>query len=235
MRLLLLSNSTTEGFGYLEHATEEFKSFFNNKVKTIAFIPYAGVTFSYDEYTTKVQKFFNNLNIQINSVHTGNPKEIIKNSDIIAVGGGNTFQLLKQIYDNDLYDFIRNEVLNGKPYIGWSAGSNLACPSIRTTNDMPIVEPRSFNALGFIDYQINPHYLDAHPSGHHGETREQRLLEFLELNRNIYVVGLREGSSIQVENNKHKLLGVKKARIFRYGLDTQEIETNTNLDFNKIS
>lgn len=226
MKLLLLSNSTTEGYTYLEHANAEIKSFFGNDIKKIAFIPYAGVTISYDDYTTKVQNYFNKFDIEILSVHKGNPSEIIKNAQAIAVGGGNTFQLLKSLYDYNLVDLIKSEVFNGKPYIGWSAGSNMACPTIRTTNDMPVVEPQSFNALNLINYQINPHYLDAHPSGHHGETREQRLLEFLELNREIYVVGLREGSMIWVENNNHKLLGSKQARIFKYGVETYELDAN---------
>lgn len=230
MKLLLLSNSTTEGFAYLEHANAEIEQFFGNGIKTIAFVPYAGVTFSYDDYAIKVQNYFNKFGIEIISLHSGNPSEIIKNSQAIAVGGGNTFQLLKSLYDNDLVGLIKDEVLNGKPYIGWSAGSNMACPTIRTTNDMPVVQPPTFEALNLINYQINPHYLDAHPSGHHGETREQRLLEYLELNRDIYVVGLREGSMIRVENNQHKLLGSKQARIFHYGKETYELETNNLLN-----
>lgn len=231
MKLLLLSNSTTEGYTYLEHANQEIESFFGNDIKKIAFVPYAGVTISYDEYTTKVQNYFNKFEIEILSVHNGDPSDIIKKAQAIAVGGGNTFQLLKSLYDNNLVDLIKNEVLDGKPYIGWSAGSNMACPTIRTTNDMPVVEPPTFNALNFVNYQINPHYLDAHPSGHHGETREQRLLEFLELNREIYVVGLREGSMIWIENGQHKLIGTKQARIFRFGQDTYELDSNNLIHF----
>lgn len=223
MRLLLLSNSTTEGYSYLEHALEYIKSFLKNNIKTVSFIPYAGVTISYDEYEKKVNKVFNEIGYQIISVHKGNSKEIISNSDAIAVGGGNTFQLLKSIYDYNLYDLIKKQVMDGKPYIGWSAGSNLACPTIRTTNDMPIVEPPTFKAFNFINYQINPHYLDAHPTGHHGETREQRILEFIELNPNVRVIGLREGSIILVENNRSKLLGTKTARIFQKNFEIYEL------------
>ncbi len=229
MKLLLLSNSTTEGYTYLEHANAEIESFFGKEIKKLAFIPYAGVTISYDDYTTKVQNYFKKFDIEILSVYNGNPSDIIKNAQAIAVGGGNTFQLLKSLYDNKLIDLIKEEVLEGKPYIGWSAGSNMACPTIRTTNDMPVVEPQSFNALNLVNYQINPHYLDAHPSGHHGETREQRLLEFLELNKDIYVVGLREGSMIWIENGQHKLLGTKQARIFKNGIETYELDTNNYL------
>lgn len=227
--LLLLSNSTTHGYSYLEHALGIIKTYFGDEHKKIAFLPYAGVTFSYDDYEIKVASVFRNLGYTIQSVHRGNPKEIIENSDAIAVGGGNTFQLLKSVYENDLMNLIRNKIENGFQYIGWSAGSNMACPTIRTTNDMPIVEPPSFRALDLINYQINPHYLDAHPEGHHGETREQRIEEYLVLNQDKYVVGLREGSSILVEGNNHKLLGTKTARIFKYGTNPIEIEPDSNL------
>lgn len=231
MELLLLSNSMTEGYTYLEHAFGDIKDFFGSETKKIAFIPYAGITISFDAYETKVSNVFKDLGYEIHSVHRGNPKEIIESCDGIAVGGGNTFNLLKMIYENDLIDLIRDKVINGMPYIGWSAGSNLACPTIRTTNDMPVVEPPSFKAFNFINYQINPHYLDAHPSGHHGETREQRLLEFIEANPDTWVVGLREGSIIRVSVNQHKLLGTKQARIFKKGKEIFEIETNSFIDF----
>ncbi|MBX3042771.1 MAG: dipeptidase PepE [Candidatus Kapabacteria bacterium] len=231
MNLLLLSNSTTQGYTYLEHAFDTIKSYFGNGVKKIAFVPYAGVTINWDEYTKKVADVFSNLGYEIISVHTGDAKEIINSADGIAVGGGNTFNLLKTVYDNDLKDLIKSKVIVGMPYIGWSAGSNLACPTIRTTNDMPIVEPPTFNALNLIPFQINPHYLDAHPDGHHGETREQRLLEFLEANKNMYVVGLREGSSLQFVDNKLSLIGLKQARIFKYGQEIFEVNPGDNLDF----
>lgn len=136
---------------------------------------------------------------------------------------------MKSIYDNDIYNLIKSKVESGLKYIGWSAGSNLACPTIRTTNDMPIVEPPSFTAFNLINYQINPHYLDAHPEGHHGETREQRIEEFIEVNRDIYVVALREGSLIKVVGDSHKLLGTKTARIFKYDQARLEISPDSNL------
>lgn len=231
MRLLLLSNSTTQGFTYLEHAFDDIKSYFGTEVKKIAFIPYAGVTVNWDDYTKKVGDVFNKLGYKIISVHTGDPEEIIESADGIAIGGGNTFNLLKNIYDNGLIDIITEKVQIGMPYIGWSAGSNLACPTICTTNDMPIVEPPSFSALNLVPFQINPHYLDAHPEGHHGETREQRILEFLEANQNIYVVGLREGSSLKFDNGRLELIGNKNARIFRYGTETFELSPNDDLAF----
>jgi dipeptidase E len=230
-KLLLLSNSTTEGYGYLEHALKDIQDFYGQDIKKIAFLPYAGVTVSYNDYTSKVSKVFKELGYEIISVHTGNPKEIISSCDGIAVGGGNTFSLLKNIYENDLLDFIRQKVIDGLPLSGWSAGSNVACPTIRTTNDMPVVEPKSFNAFNLIDFQINPHYLDAHPDGHHGETREQRLLEFIEANPETWVVGLREGSIIKVEGDDIGLIGKKQARIFKKGKEIFELQSGQKFEF----
>lgn len=229
MRLLLLSNSTTQGYGYLEHALNDIKSFFGNSTKKIAFVPYAGVTVKWDDYESKVASVFTKLGYEIASIHRGDPEKIIDSADAIAVGGGNTFNLLKTVYDNGLNDLIYDKVLAGMPYIGWSAGSNLACPTIRTTNDMPIVEPLSFNALNLVPFQINPHYLDAHPEGHHGETREQRILEFLELNKDIFVCGLREGSIFELNGTDLKLLGDKNVRIFKF--NTEPFELNNKSDF----
>jgi dipeptidase E len=231
MKLLLLSNSTTQGYGYLQHALDEIKSFFGTDIKKIAFVPYAGVTVNWDDYTKKVSAVFSELGYEIVSVHSGDATKIIESCDAVAVGGGNTFNLLKTIYEKDIYDLIISKVSEGFPYIGWSAGSNLACPTIRTTNDMPVVEPRSFNGFNLIPFQINPHYLDAHPEGHHGETREQRILEYLELNRDMYVVGLREGSIMQLVDSKLELLGTKPARIFKYGTETFEVQSGDDLDF----
>ncbi|MFA5511121.1 MAG: dipeptidase PepE [Candidatus Kapaibacterium sp.] len=231
MKLLLLSNSTTQGYTYLEHAYKDIQNYFGKSIKNIAFVPYAGITISQDDYTAKVASVFNHLGYEIISVHSGNASSILENSDAIAVGGGNTFNLLKTIYDNNLKELIVNKVKGGMPYIGWSAGSNLACPTIRTTNDMPVVEPPTFDALNLIPFQINPHYLDAHPEGHHGETREQRLLEFLQMNRDIYVVGLREGSSIQVLDDKVTLIGNKATRIFKFGVETKEYMPGDDLQF----
>jgi dipeptidase E len=134
--------------------------------------------------------------------------------------------------ENGLIEAIRSRVKEGVPYIGWSAGSNMACPSIRTTNDMPIVEPQSFNVLNLIPFQINPHYLDAHPDGHGGETREDRIMEFIELNQDIYVAGLREGCMFLYENNQLTHIGSKKCRIFKYGKDTFELSSDDN--FNEL-
>ena len=145
------------------------------------------------------------------------------NADAIFTGGGNTFRLLKTLYERDLLDVIRTRVRGGVPYIGSSAGTNIACPTIKTTNDMPIVFPPSFDALGLVDFQINPHYLDPDESStHKGETREQRILEFLEENDTM-VVGIREGSALRVENGMATLVGDKPARVFRRGRDPEEV------------
>lgn len=231
MNLLLLSNSTTQGYKYLEHADTFLKEFLGSGVKKIAFVPFAGVTINWDDYSTKVTDFFNQIGYDILSIHKDDPDKIIEVCDAIAVGGGNTFNLLKTVYDQGLYDVIASKAAAGMPYIGWSAGSNLACPTIRTTNDMPVVEPPSFNAFGLVPFQINPHYLDSHPDGHHGETREQRILEFLELNRNIYVAGLREGSVFEVRGSSIKLLGDKNVRIFKYNETPYELTPKDSFDF----
>ena len=232
MNLLLLSNSTTQGYTYLEHAEQDIKDFFGTKPLNIAFIPYAGVTVNYNDYEAKVKNVFSKLNYNLKSVHqVDNPKSLLMEADAVAVGGGNTFRLLQKMYDFDLIDLIKERVLNGMPYIGWSAGSNLACPTIRTTNDMPIVQPKSFDAFKFVPFQINPHYLDSHPEGFHGETREQRLMEFVEINPNLWVVGLREGSILKVIDNKIELLGNKPARIFKKGIEPFEITNESNTSF----
>ncbi len=234
MKLLLLSNSTTHGYGYLEHATNQIKEFLSTGIRKITFVPYAGVTVTYDEYTLKVKNVFEPLGYEVESVHeTEDPMDMILDAEAIVVGGGNTFQLLNKCYQTGIIDVIPKRVEEGIPYMGWSAGSNLACPTIRTTNDMPIIEPESFQALELLPFQINPHYLDAHPEGHHGETREQRLEEYLMLNPNIFVVGLREGSTILVDGDNMQLLGEKEARIFKHGMAPMEIAPGDSMEFLK--
>lgn len=229
--LLLLSNSTTHGFGYLEHAKEMFKSFFTEE-KEITFVPYAGVSFSYDEYFEKVKKYFNEIGYELRPLHKeDNPKKAVENSEAIAVGGGNTFHLLANIYCNDLRDAIRDRVAEGMKYTGWSAGSNLACPTIKTTNDMPIIMPRTFDALNLIPFQINPHYTDQSLQGHYGETREQRIIEFLYANKTMPVLGLREGTALEVRNNDIKLIGDKKAILFEFEKENREFDVNDDLSF----
>ncbi|MCK4855625.1 MAG: dipeptidase PepE [Bacteroidales bacterium] len=232
MRLLLISNSTNAGEAYLEHPLDQIKSFLgSNQVKAL-FIPYAGVTISFDEYTTRVRKRFQEIGHEITSVHEADdPVRAVRQAEAIVVGGGNTFHLAKLMQKHDLIDAIREKVLAGTPYIGWSAGSNMVCPSIRTTNDMPIVEPVSFQALNLVPFQINPHYLDANPEGHAGETREMRIEEFIEANPGIFVVGLREGTMFLIEKETMHLLGPRPARIFKKGQNPQELEPGADFSF----
>ncbi|PKP20618.1 MAG: dipeptidase PepE, partial [Bacteroidetes bacterium HGW-Bacteroidetes-21] len=192
MRLLLISNSTNAGEAYLNYPKHNIKAFLGEKPVKALFIPYAGVTFSFDDYEAKVKSRFNEIGHDIVSIHHfANPVEAVENAEAIVVGGGNTFHLLKLIHENGLTEPVRKKVLAGMPFIGWSAGSNVACPTIMTTNDMPICDPKGFDAFNFVPFQINPHYLDAHPDGHAGETREQRLEEFIIANPETYVLGLR--------------------------------------------
>ncbi len=232
MKLLLISNSTNAGQEYLAHCLHNIKDFLGDTPKKAVFIPYAGITFSYDEYEEKVKKNFNKIGHSLQSVHhSQNAVEAVFEAEAIVVGGGNTFALTKKMQDEKLIEAIRKKVKEGTPYIGWSAGTNLTCPTIRTTNDMPIVEPQSFEALHLIDFQINPHYLDSHPDGHAGETREMRLEEFLEMNQSTCVVGLREGTMFEVEGDSIKLIGERKARIFKYGESPKEMDANDDFSF----
>ena len=234
MRLLLISNSTNAGEAYLDYPKMEIKKFLGDKVKKVLFIPYAAVTFSFDEYQKKVQERFSELGYEVDSIHLydhGKKKQALKDAEAIIVGGGNTFNLLKILQQQDLIESIRYECLKGKPYIGWSAGSNVACPTISTTNDMPIVEPDSFHATNLIRFQINPHYLDANPDGHAGETREQRIEEYLVANPFTYVVGLREGTMLKIDMGEVELIGPRKARIFKFEEDPIELGAGDDFDF----
>ena len=167
----------------------------------------------------------------LDSIHTASdPRQAVNDAEAIFIGGGNTFRLLKALYDNDVLRLIASRVTAGMPYIGTSAGSNVAGPTIRTTNDMPIVQPPSFEALGLVPFQINPHFLDADPSSTHmGETREERILQFLEEN-DTPVAGLREGAMVLAENGSCLLKGSSGARIFRRGRDPVEVQPGERLD-----
>jgi dipeptidase E len=232
MRLLLISNSTNPGEKYLDYPKENIKKFLGETPVTAIFIPYAAVTFSYDEYEKKVSERFAEIGHKIVSVHRfRDPAGAITKAEAIVVGGGNTWKLLKTIRENELINIVREKVLSGTPYLGWSAGSNVACPTIRTTNDMPITEPDSFGSFGLVPFQINPHYLDANPSGHAGETREQRIEEFIEINPGVYVVGLRESTMLLIEESTMKLLGPGSARIFQKGTIPVELRPDDDLSF----
>lgn len=227
-RILLISNSTLFGSGYLDHAAAEIKDFLGD-AKTILFIPYA--LHDRDDYAATAAGRFRQMGYELRSVHTAaDPVQAVEETDAVFVGGGNTFRLLKALYDFELLAPIRRRVEQGMPYIGSSAGSNVAGPTIKTTNDMPIVEPPSFAALGLVSFQINPHYLDPDPNSRHmGETRETRLLQFLEENDKP-IAGIREGSMIRIENNEMTLKGSTGARIFRKGQEPVEVSPGTRLN-----
>jgi len=234
MKLLLISNSTNAGEEYLTYPMPHIENFLDGKVKKVLFIPYAAVTFSFDEYQKKVQERFTPLGIEVDSIHKYAPekrKKAILNAEAFVVGGGNSFNLLKLMQQDDILENLRYQCLKGIPYIGWSAGSNVACPTIKTTNDMPIVEPDSFYAINLVRFQINPHYLDANPDGHAGETREMRIEEFMVANPDIYIVGLREGTILKLENAKFELIGNRKARVFKFNEEPRELASGDDFDF----
>ena len=231
MKLLLISNSTMQGEPYLDYPKNEIKKFLGNKPVTALFIPYAAVTFSFDAYCEKVEERFSEIGHHVVGIHTfDNPIKAIHEAEAIVVGGGNTWQLVRMIHDEKLMNPIREKVFNNIPYIGWSAGANVACPTLRTTNDMPIIDPLGFDCMRLVPFQINPHYLDANPVGHGGETREQRIEEFLEINPELYVAGLREGTMFKLENNNLTLIGNRTCRIFRKG--EKPVELSAKEDFN---
>jgi dipeptidase E len=226
--VLLISNSTLYGSGYLDHAETEIRNFLG-ETKRVLFVPYA--LFDHDKYAATAQQRFQKMGYELTSIHTANdPIAAVNETDAIFIGGGNTFRLLKTLYDVGLIEPIRNRVLNGMPYIGSSAGSNIAAPTIKTTNDMPIVQPPTFNALGLVSFQINPHYLDPDPNSKHmGETREERIVQFLEEN-DTTVVGLREGAMLRIDGGETILRGSSGARIFRKGVEPVEKCPGTRLD-----
>jgi dipeptidase E len=240
MKLLLISNSTNYGEEYLGWPRPDIKNFLSSTdVNRILFIPYAGVGLStesleksYDVYEAKVNSVFQELGYEIYSIHKENdPVKAVKDAEAIAVGGGNTFHLVYMLHKNKIVDAIREKALSGTPYMGWSAGSNVACPTLMTTNDMPIIEPESFNCFNLIPFQINPHYLDANPEGHGGETRQQRIEEFLVVNKEVTVVGLREATSLLLEGNSIELIGKRPLRIFNFGKEPKEIAPGEDISF----
>ena len=231
-RLLLLSNSRNSGQGYLEHAEAHIKEFLGPRVRRVLFIPFAAVRYTFDEFAASVRERFAEFGYALDSVHErADAAQAVREAEAIIVGGGNTFHLLRHLYQHELLEPIRDRISAGMPYIGWSAGANVACPTIKTTNDMPIIAPPSFKALGLVPFQINPHYLDAHPEGHQGETREERLLEFVEVNRGVYAVGLREGSMLRVEGQTVRLIGGQSVRIFVHGTEAKEYGPAASLQF----
>ncbi|MGQ7871398.1 dipeptidase PepE [Sunxiuqinia sp. sy24] len=232
MKLLLLSNSTMPGEDYLAYPKKEIQQFLGHQKVKALFIPFAAVTFSFDEYEQKVNESLQEIGHEVVSIHRfKDPVKAVEEAEAIVIGGGNTWQLVRMLHDLDLMQVIRRKVQQGTPYIGWSAGSNVACPTLRTTNDMPIIDPKSFNTANLVPFQINPHYLDANPEGHGGETREQRISEFLEINPGTYVVGLREGTMLKLEDGQLSLIGERSARVFLKGEAPFEKNAGDDLSF----
>lgn len=220
-RLLLISSSRVYGSGYLDHVAAEIQGFLG-RTKRVLFVPYA--LHDRDAYAKVARERFQQLGYQLSSVHEErDPAAAAEHAEAVFVGGGNTFRLLTSLYRTGLLPVLRQRAEAGGPYIGSSAGTVVACPTLKTTNDMPIVQPPSFEALGLVGFQVNPHYLDPDPgSTHMGETRETRLREFLEEN-DLVVVGLREPGYLRVENGAVTLKGKAGARIFRRGAEPAEV------------
>lgn len=227
-RVLLISNSTLYGSGYLDHAESEIRHFLG-PLKKVLFVPFA--LYDRDAYAAMAMERFKRMGYDLRSVHTAiDPEAALNSTDAIFIGGGNTFRLLKCLYDFNLLAPIQRRVEDGMPYVGSSAGSNVAGPTIKTTKDMPIVQPPSFDALGLVPFQISPHYQDPDPnSTHMGETQEERILQFLEEN-DTPVAGLREGAMVRVENGTMTLKGSTGARIFRKSEAPVERVPVTTLD-----
>ncbi|MGB5551890.1 MAG: dipeptidase PepE [Thermoanaerobaculia bacterium] len=227
-RLLLVSSSKVHGSGYLEHCEAQTLELFA-RIDKVLFVPYA--LFDRDAYARQARQRFRAMGLELESIHeTKDPVAAVGKAAGIFIGGGNSFRLLGELQQRGLVAPIRDRVEAGMPYLGTSAGSNIACPTIKTTNDMPIVQPASFTALGLIPFQINPHYLDSDPdSTHQGETREQRLTEYLEEN-DTPVIAIREGGMIVVAGLEIKLEGKPGGVLFRKGQRPEEILPGRRID-----
>jgi len=250
-RLLLLSSSKVADTGFLEHALSLIEQFVADNLltdalstdapptdkqtvetKKLLFIPYAGISIGFDQYESMLKDALKKINVEIQSIHHAqDPIQAISQAQGIITGGGNTFSLLNTLHKQQLIEPIRQAVQQGIPYIGWSAGSNIAAPTIRTTNDMPIVEPPSFNALNLLPWQINPHYIDGNPPGHNGETRQQRIEEFLIENPAQKVIGIPEGTALKLQNEQLHYIGNTEGFIFKKGSKTV---FNSESDLNQL-
>ena len=235
-KVLAFSSSRSGNSGFLEKTTPVIAEFLGSKPTNIAFIPFADANKKYEEYALAVQDALKNPALKIDTVLPSNANTVIKNCEAILVGGGNTFKLIHDLYELNLLNLIRERVSNGVPYIGWSAGSNILAPTISTTNDMPIIEPKSFKALGLFPFQINPHYFNKKIEGFNGETRDDRLEEFLKMNPGISIVGLPEGSYLKLEKETLEYFGEEAGVLFssaenKSGFSKKQIDTKENLSF----
>jgi dipeptidase E len=231
MKLLLISSSTRYGSGYLDHCSDAIVTFLGPSPHRVTFVPYA--VHDRTGHAARARARFASMGLALDSVHDhpAGPREAVEAADALFIGGGNTFRLVDALWREEMVDVIRRRVLAGMPYIGSSAGTNVACPTIKTTNDMPILQPPTFEALNLVSFQINPHYQDpVSGSTHMGETREQRILEFHEEN-DAPVVGLREGAWLFVNGPAIVLEGSAGARLFRPGGAPAEYSPGARLDF----
>lgn len=235
-KILAISSSRVGNSDFLENVVPLFETFLDSKATKIAFLPFASASSDYEEYALKVKKAFNGLPYLIETALPENAKDVITKSDVIMVGGGNTFKLIHDIYQLNLFETIRKKVNGGVPYIGWSAGANIAGLTIGTTNDMPIIQPQSFEAMGFLPFQINPHYINQKKKGFNGETRDERLKEFMMMNPGIPVFCLPEGTALQLSKNHLKFIG-NNLGVLLFSKDASEqfvretISAKTDLSF----
>lgn len=232
--LLLISNSTNRGEEYLGWCRDMIRDFCNESgVKDVLFIPYAGVSMGYDNYETKVKSVFEGIGLNLHSIHREKDAvQAVRNAECIAVGGGNTFHLVYELYRNGIMEEISSRAKDGMAYMGWSAGSNVAGPSLKTTNDMPIIEPESFDCMNLVPFQINPHYTDFFDPKHGGETRDDRLNEFIKVNPQMWVAGIREATALRLKEGRLSLIGRNnKMKVFRYGQETKEYSLEDDINF----
>lgn len=241
-KLLLISNSTNRGESYLGWCTENIKLFCQRHgVRQVLFVPYAGVSLaagglkaSYDAYEEKVAKVFASFGVKLTSTHhKADPVKAVYDAQCVAVGGGNTFHLVRELHRQGLMQAISRRALAGMPYMGWSAGSNVAGPTLCTTNDMPIVQPASFDCMSLVPFQINPHYTDFFDPKHGGETRDDRLKEYIMVNPRATVAAIREATALSLEEGKLKLIGrPNKMKVFHASLDqTREYAPGDDINF----
>lgn len=228
LRLLLLSNSRDTGGGWLDHAEGELREFLGPPGAPLLFFPFAAVSMSFDAYAGMARKRFARMGYELLGAHRAGLGAARSAAGFVA-GGGNTFRLLHEMQRRGWLRRVGAEVRKGRPYVGWSAGSNLACPTIRTTNDMPIIEPASLSAMGLLRFQLNPHYTERTLPGHGGESRDQRIAEFLSLNPRVPVLGLREGTLLRVEGARLELRLGPGARLFRAGRKPRELKPGADL------
>lgn len=222
-QILALSSSRSGNESYLETAASFIKNFLGDRPLKIAFIPFALVSKNYEDYANNVREGLQQLPYTILLADDHNAKNIIEQSDVMMVGGGNTFKLLHDVYQCKILELIKDKINAGFPYIGWSAGSNILAPTIGTTNDMPVIQPESFKGLGAFPFQINPHYYNQKPEGFNGETRNQRLFEFVTMNPSLKVIGLPEGTAIQLQHSQLNFMGNGTAVLFCKDNNTEPV------------